>query len=478
MRSTGIDEELYVRKDSRLPSRFTGKKVHFTGIGGCGMSGLARVLLDCGAVVSGSDSTPSEQTDDLARRGASISFEQIGELLSPDMDLVVRTAAIPDSNREFQAAKIIGLKQTKYAQLLGQVMQERLGVAISGTHGKTTTTSMASFALLECHADPSFVIGGTVPQLGGSSRSGLGNAFVVEACEFDRSFHNYHPTVAVVTNIEADHLDCYPGGLPEIIESFRVFAQRVPAGGKIIANGQDGNVRSAVAALPARVEWVGFDDTDALTWAVRVIGVESGRYRGQVFLNGKSLTTLYLSVPGKHNLFNATAALAACYACGVDPQEAAEAIGRFTGADRRMSELGRYNGAIVADDYGHHPTEIRTTLRALREKYSPQRLVCVFQPHQHSRTRYLLEDFANSFADADVTIVPDIYAARDTDDDKRSVCTADLVTRIRSTGREAMHLAELNQIIAHLKHDARPGDLIVTMGAGNVCDVGRDLVRG
>ena len=188
------------------------------------------------------------------------------------------------------------------------------------------------------------------------------------------------------------------------------------------------------------------------------------------------MAKLRLAVPGRHNAFNATAAVAACAACGVDAGRAADALARFTGVDRRMSEVGRFNGAIVVDDYGHHPTEIWTTLRAAREKFAPNRLICVFQPHQHSRTRFLLEEFGGSFVDADLTILPDIYAARDTDADKRSVSTADLVDRIRSNGQRAIHLPQFAAILEYLRSEARAGDLIITMGAGNICEIGRELV--
>src|SRR5690348_15552238 len=228
------------RKESRAAgatqnttSKFAGKRVHFIGIGGSGMSGLARMLLDSGAIVSGSEPRPNAQTMELAKRGVKVSRDQLGELLSRDVDLVVRTAAVRDNNPEFQAARAHGLKTVKYAELLGQVMQERLGVAIAGTHGKSTTTAMTAFALLKCGADPSFVVGGTVPQLGGGSHSGTGRAFVAEACEYDRSFHNLRPRVAIITNIEEDHLDCYKD-IEEIIESFRTFARLVPADGLII----------------------------------------------------------------------------------------------------------------------------------------------------------------------------------------------------------------------------------------------------
>jgi UDP-N-acetylmuramate--alanine ligase len=457
-------------------SRFAGRRVHFIGIGGSGMSGLARMLVDAGAIVSGSEPNPNAQTFELAKRGATISRGQIGELLDANVDLVVRTAAIGDANIEYQSARAYGLRQIKYAELLGQVMQERFGVAVAGTHGKSTTSAMISYALLKCGADPSFVIGGTVPQLGGTgSRSGAGRAFVAEACEFDHSFHNLFPKVALITNIEEDHLDCYKD-IDDIVASFRTFARLVPADGLIIANGLDARVGQAIGGLATRVEFVALERE--ATWSTRITGNQHGCYHGHVLRENKHVAELKMSVAGTHNLFNATAAVAACAACGVDPAAAAEAIGSFTGVDRRMTEMGQVNGATVVDDYGHHPTEIRTTLKALRERYQPKRLFCVFQPHQHSRTRFLLDDFATSFASADETIVPDIYFVRDSEAERSRVHAADLVARVRGNGQHAVHLPEFPAIIAHLRREAREGDLIVTMGAGNVWEIGRDLVAG
>jgi UDP-N-acetylmuramate--alanine ligase len=450
--------------------------VHFIGIGGSGMSGLARMLLDAGAVVSGSEPNPNPQSFELTKRGATISRNQIGELLNANIDLVVRTAAVADSNTEFQAARAYGIRSIKYAELLGQVMQERYGVAVAGTHGKTTTSSMISYALLKCGADPSFVIGGTVPQLNGGSRSGAGKAFVAEACEYDHSFHNLFPKVAVITNIEEDHLDCY-SGIDDIVASFRTFARLVPASdGLIIANGLDARVGQAIGGLSTRVEFVALERE--ATWSTRIVGNDSGCYHGHVLRDNRHVATLKLAVAGTHNLFNATAAVAACAACGVDPAQAAEAMGSFTGVNRRMTEMGKYNGATVVDDYGHHPTEIRTTLKALRERYKPKRLICVFQPHQHSRTRFLLDDFATSFCSADETIVPDIYFVRDSEAERSRVSAADLVGRVRGNGQHAIHLPEFPAILAHLRKEARDGDLVVTMGAGNVWEIGRDLVAG
>lgn len=470
------------RTESRpASSRFTGKHVHFIGIGGSGMSGLARMLVDLGAVVSGSEPKPNSASMDLAKRGVRISREQAGQLVTAEVELVVRTAAVPDGNFEFQAAVKLGIPTIKYAQLLGQVMAERLGVAVAGTHGKSTTTAMISYALVQLAADPSFVIGGTVPQLGGGSRSGSGPVFVAEACEYDRSFHNLHPTIAVITNVEADHLDCYKD-LNDIIGSFRKFAELLPADGRVITLAGDENARQAIAGLPIAVEFCqlvdGGQEPDAsCTWYTRVGGIKNGCHTGDIYYRGEHVASLELAVAGRHNLINATMAVAACVACGHDPQAAANAVSLFSGVDRRMTYVGTFNGASVLDDYGHHPTEVRATLRALRERYSPNRLFCVFQPHQASRTRLLLEDFAGAFVDANEILVPDIYFVRDSEADKQAVHATDLVERMTQAGQRARHVPAFADIVTILKQELRPGDLVVTLGAGTIWEVGRDLVH-
>jgi UDP-N-acetylmuramate--alanine ligase len=366
-----------------------------------------------------------------------------------------------------------GVELIKYAELLGEVMAERFGVAVAGTHGKSTTSAMISFALHHCGADPSFVVGGTVSQLGGGSRSGDSDLFIAEACEFDRSFHHLRPKVAMILNIEEDHLDCYKD-LDEIITSFHDFAKIVPSNGLILANGDDANVAKALRGLKTRVETVSLKPGS--TWSTCPGGIVDGCHTGVVCRDGKPVATLKLSVPGEHNLFNATMAVAACVSCKVDAARAAEAVGLFTGVERRMTVMGRFNDADVVDDYGHHPTEIRATLSALRERYSPKRLICIFQPHQHSRTRFLLEDFAASFAAADETIVPDIYFVRDSESERHLVSADDLVQLIKRNGQSALHLPEFGEIVQHLRDNVRAGDLVVTMGAGNVWEIGRDLV--
>ncbi len=456
-------------------SRFAGKRIHLIGIGGCGMSGLARILMDAGALISGSEPKPNTQTFALTKAGVKISRTQSGELLSRDVDLIVRTAAIKDDNAEFMASRALGIRSIKYAQMLGEVMAERFGIAVAGTHGKSTTTAMIAYALTQCGADPSWVVGGTVAQLGNAgSHSGASDIFIAEACEFDRSFHNLRPKVAVITNIEEDHLDCY-SGIDEINESFHQFAELVPADGLIISNAADRNVARALAGIVSPLELVSLGGESI--WSTRDLGIEGGCHRGIVSYRGREVGELRLSVPGAHNLMNATMALAACNACGADLAAACAALGQFTGVDRRLTDMGRCNGAILIDDYGHHPTEIRATLTAIREKYQPQRLICVFQPHQHSRTRFLLEDFAASFTAADATIVPDIYFVRDSEAERQSISSADLVNRIVRHGQSARHIPGFADIVEHLKHTLREGDVLVTMGAGNVWEIARDLAN-
>ena len=471
-------------------SRFRGKRVHFIGIAGCGMAGLAKILLDSGAIISGSDPNPTEQTFEMIRRGVKLSRTQMGELISRDVDLVVRTAAVPDNNPEYLAAKKLHLPDIKYAQLLGQVMQERYAIAVAGTHGKSTTTAMIAHALMQCGIDPSFVIGGTVPQLGGSSHSGTGQAFVVEACEYDRSFHNLHPTAAINPHIEEDHLDCYKD-IRDIIDSFRKFACLVPPDGLIIANGQDAHVAHAIEGLSVPIQRVGITPplkpkpgrvplplpTAPLDWETDQLPPVGGCYRGIVRRNGKDVAALALAIPGEHNLYNATVALAACHAAGAELKQAAAALGTFHGVDRRMTPVGQYNGATIVDDYGHHPTEIAATLRAVKEAYRPQRIFCVFQPHQHSRTRTLLDEFAVCFAGAHQVLLPDIYAVRDSEEEKRLTTTKTLVDRITATGQSALYLPKFLQITEYLKQNAHQGDLILTIGAGNICDIARDLAH-
>ncbi|MBM4079220.1 MAG: UDP-N-acetylmuramate--L-alanine ligase, partial [Planctomycetes bacterium] len=413
-------------------------KVHFIGIGGAGMSGLAHVLADMGCEVSGSDIVRSKATDALAEYGLTISFTQDGSSLPRDADIVVASAAIRDDNPEFVAAKRAGLKIVRYAEVVGRLMAEKRGIAVSGTHGKTTTTAMIATILDAAGRSPSFVIGGDVPALGGSATAGEGEFFVVEACEYNRSFLHLKPEVAVITNIEEEHLD-YFANLADILAAFRQFAAQVPAHGLLVVNATDTNIRAALEGLRTRVTTYCINDIEA-AWTAHGLAFEGGRPRFRVFRGREDVGEIALKIPGRHNVLNALAAMAVASHVGVSVDDARSALSRFTGASRRFEIVADVKGVTIVDDYGHHPTEIRATLRAARLYFGPRPLWVVFQPHQHSRTRLLLDGFAHAFEDADKVILADIYAQRDSDEDRRAINSGQLAEAIRRTGRDALYL--------------------------------------
>ena len=444
------------------------------GIGGCGMSGLASLLLHRGARVSGSDMQESPELTRLAQRGAKISTQQRPETVPADADLVVVSAAIPPDHPERLAAQRRGLKVIDYAELLGLVMASREGIAISGTHGKSTTTAWLTYLLKQAGLDPSFVVGASVEQLGGGSGVGDGPHFIAEACEYNRSFLNLTPRRAVILNIEEDHLDCYPD-LDAIRDAFAAFAARVPPDGLVVLNAQDAQCRTIAPGLRAAVQTCGVDD--GVTWQAANITLENGHYKFNVRYHGDMQGHVRLGIPGRHNVDNALAVIACAHDCGVPWDSIKAGLAEFRGARRRLELRGEVNGIRVLDDYAHHPTEIRATLHAARERYTPRRLWCVFQPHQHSRTRFLLADFARSFAEADVVVVPDIYFVRDSERERELVSAADLVVQICRNGGWARYVGEFEAIVDLLAPDVQPGDVVLTMGAGNIWKVADELVQ-
>jgi len=445
-----------------------GMRVHMIGVGGCGMCGAAAVLSRRGAVVSGSDRGASTATDRLAGMGVSVHTRQVAENIPAACDLVVHSAAIKDDNAELAAARQRGLRVMKYSELLGPLMGEHVGIAVAGTHGKSTTTAMTAFVLREAGLDPSFVIGAEVGQLGGGSGVGDGEHFVVEACEFDRSFHNLRPAFATILNVEEDHLDCYKD-LEAIIESFAKFSRLVPADGLLVVSGDDRNAMRAVAGVEAPIETFGF--TEQVDWRAEILGGHRGCFTFRVWQKGRALIDVTLAIPGRHHVANALAAMALCCRSGVPPATVAAALAKFRGAGRRLTERGKVAGVTVVDDYGHHPTEIQVTLRAAREFYNPRKMFVVFQPHQHSRTRFLLKDFACSFGAADVVVVPDIYFVRDSESERELIDAKVLVGAIHANGGDARYEPDFGRIVAALCAEVADGDLVVTMGAGNVYQV-------
>jgi UDP-N-acetylmuramate--alanine ligase len=382
-----------------------------------------------------------------------------------------------------------------YAEALGQVQASYTGVSLAGTHGKSTTTAMLAHVLIECGLDPSFIVGAMCPQIGGGSRvgsntipkgsmRGLPGAFLAEACEFNRSFHHHRPTIGLINNLEEDHLDIY-GSLDEIVKAFAGFAILIPPGNEggrmLIAH--DGAHRMTITpGLKCKVETFGFHP-EADYQVVYDAAVSPGGRIG-VLRDGMWLGQWTNVMPGAHNALNSAAAAILAAYLGAEWEHIAAALATFRGVDRRMQKLGTrridtHGGGTVTvyDDYGHHPTEIENTLRALRAAECPKRLICVFQPHQHSRTRFLLEQFAQSFSSADVVIVPHIYFVRDSEVEKTKVSAADLVDKLRNRGVQAMHLYPFEAIVEQLEAICRPGDLLVIMGAGPVWKVAKGFLE-
>lgn len=457
----------------QVEATFTGKHVHMIGVGGSGMRALAEVLLRRGAIVCGSDIAFSASVEQLRQAGVTVHIGQQPENISAECDIVVYSAAVHDQNPELLAGRARGLEVLKYSQMLGRLMAGHWGIAVAGTHGKSTTSAMVAYVLHSAGLNPNYIVGATVEQLGGPCGVGGGKHFVAEACEFDRSFLNLCPSCSTILNLEEDHLDCYKD-LDAIVEAFRQFVAKVPAEGVIIANGEDRNALKAVRDASAEVQTFGL--TDKCTWQGTKLSNDRGRVVMDVLLGGEMYCRLTSPLPGLHNAYNSLAAIAMLHHCGLEANEIAHWLEQFSGTRRRMTLKGQGRGVTVVDDYAHHPTEIQATLKALRGYYQPRRLVCVFQPHQHSRTRFLLKDFARSFGEADEVIVPDIFFVRDSDREKDFISSQDLVSQIRLHGGSSIYLKEFEDISEYLRRNLTAGDLVVTMGAGNIWKVADEIV--
>ena len=456
------------------PKNFNGRHVHMIGIGGCGMSGAAALLRDLGAVVSGSDLAVFDGLGPLVQSGVRVAIGHLETQLSSDVELVVIGAAVPETNPELTAARRRGLPVVKYAQLLGELTTIRKAVAIAGTHGKSTTTGMCVHLFRQAGLSPSFIIGARSAQLGGSSGVGGGPHFIVESCEFDRSFLYLRPRIAAILNIEPDHLDCYRD-LDDIVDAFSRFAENVAPDGVLLCNAEDCRAMEAASAARCPVETFGF--SDGADWQACNLRIDRGRYGFDVHRQGTQLFSTGLSIPGRHNVANALAAIALAYHAGAEPERLAEALLTFSGVDRRLTWRGEGRGVTIVDDYAHHPTEIRVTIEAARDRYRPRRLWVVFQPHQDSRTRHFMDQFAESFGQADEVIVPEVYRARDPGDPLGRAGSAELALRICRAGGRAQYLPTLADVVDYLMPQLMEGDLVLTMGAGDVWKVADELVE-
>lgn len=537
-----------------------GRHLYFIGIGGCGMSGLARMLRERGGIISGSDKEPSDATATLIGEGIGVGFDQTTRALPEACDLVVASAAIKPDHPQVLAAIDRGIPVLTYAEALGKSMLGTTGVAIAGTHGKSSTVAMLGHILIQSRLEPTVIVGATCAQLAdapsaadGTERTiapqaaprtahasptgfrlgsptipigrlaGEPGMLLAEACEFNRSFHNYKPVIGAIMSVEADHLDIY-GTLDAVVESFHHFAKLVaPAkqGGRLLIAHDGAHRRTVTAGLECEVFTLGYNPA-----ADYHVTFDQPSRTVHLRHQGAEILSWTLNIPGDHMAMNSAYAATIALWLGAEPARIAAALANFRGVDRRMQKLGVKDlspisklttrvrglhlaeetnpererggppslqtanrtpppdptlGVTVYDDYGHHPTEIDCTLRALREFEKPEtrngRLICVFQPHQHSRTRHLLEEFTQSFSHADIVIVPHIYFVRDSEAEKQKISSQDLVDRLRKKGVHAMHLYPFDAIVEQLQNICRPGDLLVVMGAGPVWQVAHAFMK-
>ncbi|MGH9315879.1 MAG: UDP-N-acetylmuramate--L-alanine ligase [Thermoanaerobaculia bacterium] len=451
------------------------RRLHFVGAGGVGMSGLAEILLlSTPLEISGCDLVASENTGRLTRLGAKIAYGHDPDHVR-ETDLVVISSAVDESNPEVEAAKQRGIPVIRRAEMLAEIMRLKQGVAIAGTHGKTTTTSLTGLVLTEAGFDPTIVVGGQVRVLGTNARLGKGDFLVAEADEYDRSFLKLTPVVAVVTNIEADHLDCYKD-LADILDSFAVFANRVPFYGAVVACLDDSGVREILPRVKRRV--VTYGEAEGSNLQARQIRLEASGTSFEVFEGGKwSLGSVRLPLPGRHNVANAMAAIAVGRELSIPFPTIAQALSQFTGVVRRFEKKGERNGVLVVDDYAHHPTEISATLASARQVYPGRRLVALFQPHLYSRTRDFAREFGRALAGCDLALVTDIYPSRER---PLAGVTGELVVSAALAAGQSnvVYLPEKKAVGAELEKRLRQGDVLLTLGAGDVVRFGEGYLAG
>jgi UDP-N-acetylmuramate--alanine ligase len=438
------------------------KNIHFVGIGGIGMSGIAEILADRGIKVSGCDLKPSAATDLLAGRGIPVVMGHDAAHLQ-GVDLVVVTSAVRGANAEVDAARARRIPVMKRKEILGELVSSKRGVGVSGTHGKTTTSAMIAVILEEAGLDPTIIIGGMLRNIGSNAKSGKGDLAVIEADEYDRSFHELHPEVAVVTNIEADHLEYY-GTFDAIAESFRVFVDGIKPGGSVVGCVDDPAVVKLLAGIDKKIIRYGLSSSAD----VRGVNITFDERGSRFEVPGVGWFRLF--VPGEHNVRNALAAIAVARELGISAAAITTGLAKFLGVDRRFQILGEFGGALIVDDYAHHPTEIRATLSAARAGYPRRRIVALFQPHLYSRTRDFAREFGEALAVADVALVSRIYAAREQPiEGISSQLIADAVERVDFIK------GSNDDIVAEMRQRLKPNDLFITLGAGDVHEISEAL---
>ena len=452
----------------------TAEHVHFIGIGGYGMSAIARVMLEMGYKVSGSDVARQELTEKLSAKGAQIYIGHEAKHVN-GANLVVYSTALSTDNVERRAAEALNIPVIHRAQMLARLMNAGKGIAVAGAHGKTTTSSMIALVMEACGLDPTYIIGGEIVNVGTNARAGKGEYVVAEADESDGSFLQYHPSVAIVTNIEADHLENYDGDFNKLKAAYVRFLEQVKPAGKAIVCADDENVRELLLQVSGGGEIVTYAiDADA-DYRATDIQLGDRKVSFQVNRRGTALGRIELSVPGKHNVSNALATVITCLEAGVPFASIAEAIRSFRGAKRRFQVLGEVNGMLVIDDYAHHPTEIQATI--LAAKATGKRIIAVFQPQRYTRTFFLLDQFSRAFSDADEVVITDIYSPAG---EKRieGVTASKLVEMIvANSNGNTVYKPTKDDVLGYLSGRVAPGDLVITMGAGDIWKVADALAR-
>ena len=445
-----------------------GRRGHLIGIGGVSMSSLAEVLWGMGIAISGSDMNRNKNVMGLTEKGIPVSIGHKAENITQEIEFVVRTAAVHDDNPEIIRAHALGIPVFERTQAWGAISKDYSNaLCISGTHGKTTTTSMCTHIMMAADKDPTVMIGGTLPLLNAGHRVGHGNTIIMEACEYYNSFLSLHPTVAVILNVEADHLDFFKD-LQDVQHSFREFALRTPEDGYVVANLDDASTMATIRDIPRKIMTFGLSrEADVYAENVEFLGANS---HFDIMFKGKLFTDVTLHVPGLHNVKNALAATAAAICLGVRPNAVKYGLAGFNGAGRRFEFKGKYNGADVYDDYAHHPGELKALLDTV-EGLNYKRCILVFQPHTYTRTAALFEDFVTQLKRPDVLLLAEIFAARE----KNTIGISSAALAERVEGAE--FYPTFPELEEELKRKAQPGDIILTVGAGDVYKIGENIVE-
>ncbi|MBO5387438.1 MAG: UDP-N-acetylmuramate--L-alanine ligase [Lachnospiraceae bacterium] len=448
--------------------------VYFMGIGGISMSGLAEILLGEGFQVSGSDMKESDITDSLKAQGVKINIGQVAENITDDINLVVYTAAIKEDNEEFKAVLAKNIPMLTRAQLLGQIMNNyKYGIAVSGTHGKTTTTAMMSHVLLQADTDPTISIGGMLDAIGGNIRVGHSDYFVTEACEYTNSFHSFNPFISIILNVDEDHLDFF-SGIEEIAQSFKTFAEILPKDGLLVINGDMEHKDFITKDLDCNIITFGLNEGNKYQ-AKDITFDDEGHPSYKLYVDGKEIDTINLHSTGVHNVVNSLSVIAVADFLELDLKHTKSGLLECTSAKRRYEYKGvTKNGVVIIDDYAHHPTEIAATLKATNNTPHDE-LWVIFQPHTYTRTYALLDKFAEVLSTADHVILADIYAAREKD--TGMVSSKDLCEKINSMGGNAIHMGDFLSIEKFVEKSCKKNDLLITMGAGNVDIIGDSLLK-